>query len=144
MAPVLGVKIGDVVDIAESWIAVLSVDSRKSATLITNQGEKATIHSDYETEMAPGVWVRPGPARSRLQLVFEAPKRIAGPPELRQAYMRLLPDAVTVDHHSVRLEGSPAILEKLASRGLSKSSPEVLSFVREWRPREDSNLRPPV
>jgi hypothetical protein len=61
-----------------------------------------------------------------------------------QAYMRLLLDHVTVDHHSVRLEGSPAILEKLASRGLPNSSPEVLSFVQEWRPGEDSNLRPPV
>ena len=72
-------------------------------------------------------------------------RRLAeGPPELRQAYMKLLLEAVTVDHHSFRLEGSPAILEKLASRGPSKSSPEVLSFVREWCPREDSNLRPPV
>lgn len=72
-------------------------------------------------------------------------RRLAdGPPEMRQAYMKLPLDTVTVDHHSIRLEGSPTILEKLASRGLSKSSPEVLSFVREWRPREDSNLRPPV
>jgi site-specific DNA recombinase len=78
-------------------------------------------------------------------LSTEMRRRLAeGPPELRQSYMKLLLDTVTVDHHSVRLEGSPAILEKLASRGPSKSSPEVLSFVREWRPREDSNLRPPV
>lgn len=78
-------------------------------------------------------------------LSMEMRKRLAeGPADLRQAYMRLLLDNVTVDHDSVRLEGSPAILERLASRGLSKSSPEVLSFVREWRPREDSNLRPPV
>lgn len=83
---------------------------------------------------------------AKLQtLSMEMRKRLVdGPPELRQAYMRLLLESVTVDHDSVRLEGSPAILEKLASRGLSKSSPEVLSFVREWRPREDSNLRPPV
>lgn len=78
-------------------------------------------------------------------LSMEMCRRLAdGPPELRQAYMRLLLDRVTVDHHSVRLEGSPAVLEKLANRGLPKSSPEVLSFVQEWRPREDSNLRPPV
>jgi hypothetical protein len=29
--------------------------------------------------------------------------------------MKLLLEAVTVDHHSIRFEGSPAILEKLAS-----------------------------
>lgn len=62
-----------------------------------------------------------------------------GPPDLRQAYMRLLLDRVTIDHHSIRLEGSPVILEKLANRGLSKSTPEVLSFVQEWRPQRDSN-----
>jgi hypothetical protein len=70
--------------------------------------------------------------------------RLLSTQEMRQAYMKLLLEAVTVDHHSVRLEGSPAILEKLAARGPSMSSPEVLSFVREWRPREDSNLRSPV
>jgi hypothetical protein len=47
--------------------------------------------------------------------------------------MWLLLDQVTVDRHSVRLEGSPAILEKLASRGLPNSSPGVLSVVQEWR-----------
>jgi len=73
-------------------------------------------------------------------LSTEMRRRLAeGPPELRQAYMKLLLDTVTVDHHSIRLDGSPAILEKLASRGLSKSSPEVLSFVREWRASGDSN-----
>jgi hypothetical protein len=54
-----------------------------------------------------------------------------GPADLRQAYMTLLLESVTVDH--VRLAGSPAVLENLASRGASKSSPEVSSFVREWR-----------
>jgi hypothetical protein len=35
-------------------------------------------------------------------------KRLAeGPPELRQAYMRLILDSVTIDHHDVRLEGPP-------------------------------------
>jgi hypothetical protein len=46
---------------------------------------------------------------------------------------KLRTESVTVDRDSVRLAGSPAILENLASRGTSKSSPEVLSFVREWR-----------
>jgi site-specific DNA recombinase len=72
-------------------------------------------------------------------------KRLAeGPQELRQAYMRLLLEGVTVGHREVRLEGSPAILEKLAQNGASQSCAEVLSFAQGWRPREDSNLRPPV
>jgi hypothetical protein len=78
-------------------------------------------------------------------LSMEMRRRSAdGPPELRQAYMRFPLDRDTVDHHSVCLERSPAILEKLSNRGLPNSSPEVLSFVQEWCPGEDSNLRPPV
>jgi hypothetical protein len=75
-ALVLGVKIGDVVDIGKKWIAVLSVNNRHTATVITNDGEKATIHSNYETEVAPGVWVQLGPTTSKLQLLFEAPKNL--------------------------------------------------------------------
>ena len=77
MALVLGVKIGDVVDVAENWIAVLSVDGRHEATVITNEGEKVTLHSENETEMAPGVWVHLGPTTSKLKLLFDAPKAIA-------------------------------------------------------------------
>ncbi len=78
-------------------------------------------------------------------LSLEMRRRFAdGPQELRQAYMRLILERVTVDHDVVRLQGSPAVLERLANNGVSKSTPEVLSFVQEWRPREDSNLRPPV
>jgi len=51
-------------------------------------------------------------------LSMEMRRHLAGGPhELRQAYMRLLLDHVMVGHYSVRPEGSPAILEKLASRG---------------------------
>ncbi|MDO8977542.1 hypothetical protein [Reyranella sp.] len=45
-------------------------------------------------------------------------KRLAeGSPELRPAYVRLLLENATVDHNSILLEGSPVILEMLASRG---------------------------
>lgn len=70
-------------------------------------------------------------------------KRLAeGPPELRQAYMRLILDSVTIDQHDERLEGPPVVLEKLSQTGASKSLPEVISFAQEWRPREDATLRP--
>lgn len=65
-------------------------------------------------------------------------KRLAeGPQVLRQAYMRRLLEAVTIDHHSVGLEGSPAVLETLARYGTSKSCAEVLSSAQGWRPREE-------
>lgn len=79
MALTLGVKIGDVIDIEKSWIAVLSIDSRSTATLIASDGDKTTISSDYETEMAPRVWVQLGSdvGRSRLRLRFMAPRDIS-------------------------------------------------------------------
>ena len=70
-------------------------------------------------------------------------KRLAeGPPELRQAYMRLILDTVTVDHHEAHLEGPPAVLEKLPQTGEINALPEVLSFSEERRPREDSKYPP--
>ena len=61
-------------------------------------------------------------------------KRLAeGPPELRQAYMRLLLEGVSVGHHEVRLEGSPAILEKLAQNDALKWCAEIFFFAQGWR-----------
>jgi hypothetical protein len=76
MALVLGVKPFEVVDIGATWLAVLSVDSRRTATVITSSGEKVILHADYETEMAPGVWVQLGPSTRKLQLLIEAPKDV--------------------------------------------------------------------
>ena len=77
------------------------------------------------------------------RLSMEMRKRLAeGPQELRQAYMRLLLEGVTVGHHEVRLEGSPAVLEKLARNGAAKSCAEVLSFAQGWRPPRE--FEPPT
>jgi hypothetical protein len=79
MALVLSLAVGDVVDIADYWIAVISVDSRKTATLITKGGEKIPISSVYETEIAPTIWVQLGPRSGTrlLKLLFSAPKSVS-------------------------------------------------------------------
>jgi hypothetical protein len=78
MALVLGVAIGDVVDIAAHWVAILSVDSTDSATLINDDGLKIAIFADQMTEMSPEVWVGLGPdaATSRLRLLVDAPRHM--------------------------------------------------------------------
>jgi site-specific DNA recombinase len=63
----------------------------------------------------------------------------SGPPDLRQAYMRLLLNSVVVDRDEITLSGSNAILERLAANGGSSNAPEVLSFAQKWCPRPDSN-----
>jgi hypothetical protein len=79
MALVLSLAVGDVVDIADHWIAVLSVDSRKTATLITKEGEKIPVSADHETEIAPTVWVQLGPRteRRRVKLLVAAPRSVS-------------------------------------------------------------------
>ena len=79
MALVLGVAVGDVVDIADYWIALISVDSRKTATLITKDGEKVAVSAKYETEIVPTVWVQLGPHSDKrhVKLLFDAPRSVA-------------------------------------------------------------------
>lgn len=63
-----------------------------------------------------------------------------GPPELRQAYARLVMREVSVRDKEIRILGSKAALARAAAQGLDNKSPKVLSFIREWRARKDSNL----
>jgi hypothetical protein len=79
MALVLGLAVGDVVDIADYWIAVISVNSPKTATLITKDGQKVPVSSDHETEIAPTVWVQLGPrtGKRHVKLLFAAPSAVS-------------------------------------------------------------------
>ena len=71
-------------------------------------------------------------------------KLFNGPPELRQAYARVLMSEVAVTRDEIRITGSKSILARCASTELGDVAPSVLSFVQKWRPRQDSNLRPSV
>ena len=66
-----------------------------------------------------------------------------GPPDLRQAYARLLLSEVRVNDREIRISGSKAVLARSAAAGVAKTTPAVLSFVREWCARLDSNQWPP-
>ncbi|WP_409561755.1 recombinase family protein [Hyphomicrobium sp. MC8b] len=63
-----------------------------------------------------------------------------GPPDFRQAYVRLTMQEVSVGDKEIRISGSKALLARAASNGLDKTALGVLSFVQEWRARKDSNL----
>jgi len=65
-----------------------------------------------------------------------------GSPDLRQAYARLLLSEVRVQPHEIRTSGSKAVLARSAAAGAAKTTLAVLSFVRKWRTRQDSNLWP--
>ena len=61
---------------------------------------------------------------------------------LRQAYTRLLIDEVTVEADCVRIRGSRKALERAVIATAASGGAKVPSFAREWRARQDSNLRP--
>lgn len=62
-----------------------------------------------------------------------------GPAELRKAYLRLFIDKVVVSRDEIRLSGPTAALAQAAIAQPGENPSEVLTFVREWRPRRDSN-----
>jgi site-specific DNA recombinase len=60
----------------------------------------------------------------------------------RKAYLGAIIDRVEVDDHQIRICGQKDVLEQaIAANG--GPIPGVRSFVRRWRARKDSNLRPP-
>jgi site-specific DNA recombinase len=63
-----------------------------------------------------------------------------GSPELRQAYARLVMDEVSVSDEEIRISGSKSVLARCAAAGEMPAAHAVLSFVQEWRARQDSNL----
>jgi site-specific DNA recombinase len=69
-------------------------------------------------------------------------KLYEGSSEFRQAYARLLMDEVRVTDDEIRISGAKSVLAKCAADGVADTAPKVLSFVREWRARQDSNLWP--
>lgn len=62
-----------------------------------------------------------------------------GPPDLRQAYVRLLLSEVRVTDQQIRISGSKAVLARSAAEGAGKTTPAVLSFVQKWRPAPDKH-----
>ena len=75
---VLGAKVGDVVDVADGWIRVLSVDSNYRATLACSDSRKLIVRSRRLTSLMADVWVGlgPDPAYSKLRLMFQAPRHV--------------------------------------------------------------------
>ena len=56
-----------------------------------------------------------------------------GPPELRQAYARLVMDEVIVSDEEIRISGSNAVLARCAAANDFPAAPAVLTFVRQTR-----------
>jgi DNA invertase Pin-like site-specific DNA recombinase len=60
-----------------------------------------------------------------------------GPAELRQAYARLVIGEVSVDDKEIHISGSKAVLARYATEPPGDTAPPVLSYVQEWRTRQE-------
>ena len=61
---------------------------------------------------------------------------------VRKAYLRMFVGQVVVSNTEIRLSGPTAALATAASANQLPDITMVPSFVPEWRPQQDSNLRP--
>jgi hypothetical protein len=62
-----------------------------------------------------------------------------GPPEVRQAYARLVMDEVRVSDEEIRIGGSKAALARYTACDETPVAPAVLSFVQEWLSEQEPN-----
>ena len=117
-------------------------DLRDRLTALKLRREEAAKEiSALKERMASGE-PRITPEKVARLAVLLREKLYEGPPELRQAYARLLMDEVTVSDEEIRITGSKTVLARAATQEAELPPSAVLSFVREWRARRDSNPWP--
>ena len=66
---------------------------------------------------------------------------LSGDTPFRRAWLRAVIDGVEVDDREIRIHGRRTVLERLVMGG-GATPAGVPSFVRKWRTRNDSNVRP--
>jgi site-specific DNA recombinase len=68
-------------------------------------------------------------------------KLTTGAIPFRKAYLGAIFDKIEVDDDRIRIVGRKDVLEQALMVDFALKAP-VRSFVRKWRTRQDSNLRP--
>ncbi len=74
--------------------------------------------------------------------VFMRERLTSGEIPFRKAYLGAIIDSVEVGAGRIRIFGRKDALEQAVASGLDPAMPGVRTFVRRWRTRQDSNLRP--
>jgi site-specific DNA recombinase len=73
---------------------------------------------------------------------FMRERLTSGEIPFRKAYLGAIIDSVEVGADRIRIFGRKDALEQAVASGLDPAMPGVRTFVRKWRTRQDSNLRP--
>ena len=102
-----------------------------------DRAKAALDHARAQCGMAAAVNAEKIDAFARLMNA----KLDAGDTNTRKGYINSIIDAVEVDDETIRIIGSKDILQA-AIAGKQTENGNVRGFVRKWRARNDSNVRP--
>ena len=124
----------------EDGIVELDEILRERTTALKSQRERAKAALDHaRAQCSTAAAIDAGKIDAFARLMTE--KLDAGDTNTRKAYIRSIIDAVEVDDRAIRIVGSKDILQA-AVAGKQTENGNVRGFVRKWRARNDSNVRP--
>ena len=103
-----------------------------------DRAKAALNHARAQSGMAAAVNAEKIDAFARLMNA----KLDAGDTNTRKGYINSIIDAVEVDDQTIRIIGSKDILQAAILTGKQTENGNVRGFVRKWRARNDSNVRP--
>ncbi|WP_085936603.1 recombinase family protein [Enhydrobacter aerosaccus] len=143
-----GAKLKRLYDAIENGVVDVADPSLKDRV-----GELAAVRdqAQADAERATAAVERLGPAitlESLRRFALAARRKLRNEDgTYRRDHLRALAQRIeVVDPSEIRIMGSKAELLRtlVAASGVESATAGVRSFVPKWRPREDSNLRPPV
>lgn len=124
----------------EDGIVELDDILRERTAALKSQRERAKVALDHaRAQCGTATVIDAGKIDAFARLMNE--KLDAGDTNTRKAYIRSIVDAVEVDDRAIRIVGSKDILQA-AVAGKQTENGNVSGFVRKWRARNDSNVRP--
>jgi hypothetical protein len=78
MALVLGLRVGDTVQVGGQWIGLAAVEGPHAIRIWTSDGDSVRLGDKGEIEVFPEIWIGLGPLPTgqRIRLTFDAPTTV--------------------------------------------------------------------
>jgi site-specific DNA recombinase len=125
----------------EDGVVDLDADLKARVQALKNERDIAQVSLDRISEQSRNrAEITPDRIEAFATLMRE--KLDAGDTQARKAYLRSVISLIEVDDGMVRIHGDKATLATVIA-GRQVGPGNVRGFVRRWRARNDSNVRPP-
>ena len=78
MALVLGLRVGDTVNVGGRWIRLMAVEGRHVVRIRSSDKVTIRLNDKYETEVFPRIWMglEPLPTSDGIKITFDAPATV--------------------------------------------------------------------